>query len=446
MNSSYETKTIRKIACRTIPILALMFTVCFIDRVNIGFAALTMNKDLGFSSGVYGLGAGIFFLGYFIFQVPSNLILNKIGARIWLPCMMITWSLISGAMALINDATSFYIVRFFLGVAEAGLYPGAILYISYWFPSKNRATMAALFGAGATFGIAIGSVISGALMEMHGLFGLRNWQLMFLLEAIPSVLLGIVSFFFLTSRPEDASWLAEDERNWLVKTLMAEETAKKETASCSIWIGIFDVRVLALSFVYFGLSATLYALGLWAPLMIKTLGFSPIEIGFLNSGPAIIGLIAVLLYSWHSDRTGERTWHVVIACLIGAVGFVLACSMTSVVSVIVALTLIHFGSGGPKGALWSMPTMFLSGPAVAAGIATINAIGNLGGFFGPAIIGYIKQTTGNFTYGLYAVGATLALSAVIMLLTARLYPMEPAPRKVSLASSNVAVPDPVNLE
>ena len=173
-----------------------MFTVCFIDRVNIGFAALTMNKDLGFSSGVMAFGAGIFFLGYFLFQVPSNIILNKIGARIWLPCIMIAWSLISGAMAAIYDATSFYIVRFFLGVAEAGLYPGAILYISYWFPAKNRAAMAAIFGAGATLGIAVGSLISGALMEIHSLFGLKDWQLMFLLEAIPSVLLGIVSFFF----------------------------------------------------------------------------------------------------------------------------------------------------------------------------------------------------------------------------------------------------------
>ena len=296
----------------------LLYFIAFIDRVNIGFASLTMNKDLGFSPSVFGFGAGIFFLGYFLFEVPSNLILEKVGARIWIARVMITWGLISSGMAFVQGSTSFYVLRFLLGAAEAGFFPGIILYLSYWFPARKRAAVTALFMAAAPLSTALGSPISGALLEMHGLLGLAGWQWMFLIEAVPALILGVVVLFYMTDRPEKAKWLADDERAWLVNEMNAERAAKSGTASHSIWRGLADPKVLALSLVYFGTSAGLYTLGIWAPQIIKEFGLTSLQVGFLNAIPATLAVVAMVLWARHSDRTGERKWHVVAACLLAS--------------------------------------------------------------------------------------------------------------------------------
>ncbi|WP_245506216.1 MFS transporter [Rhizobium leguminosarum] len=425
-----ETRVLRKITFRIVPFIMLLYFIAFLDRVNIGFAALTMNQDLGFSSTVFGIGAGIFFVGYFLFEVPSNLILNKVGARIWIARVMITWGIVSGLMAFVQGTTSFYALRFLLGVAEAGFFPGIILYLSFWFPARRRAAVTAIFMAAAPLSTVLGSPISGALMEMHGFLGLAGWQWMFLIEAAPAIILGVVVLFYLTDRPEKAKWLTDEERSWLVKTMNAEQAGKSK-ASHSILAGLADIRVIALALVYFGTSAGLYTLGIWAPQIIKQFGLSALQVGFINAIPGIFAVVAMILWARHSDKTGERTWHVVGACLLAAAGLAFATGATSVYTVLIALTLVNIGISSSKPPLWSMPTLFLSGPAAAAGIATINSIGNLGGFVGPSMIGWIKDTTGSFAGGLYFVAGLLMISAILTLVLARSGPKAADTRAVS---------------
>jgi ACS family tartrate transporter-like MFS transporter len=419
MSAELETRVLRKITLRIVPFVMLLYFIAFIDRVNIGFAALTMNKDLGFSPTTFGFGAGIFFVGYFLFEVPSNLVLDKVGARIWIARVMITWGIISGAMAFVTGANSFYALRFLLGAAEAGFFPGIILYLSYWFPARQRAAVTAIFMAAAPLSTVLGSPVSGALLEMHGLLGLTGWQWMFIIEGVPAVVLGVVVLFYMTDRPEQAKWLSGEERNWLVTTMNTEAAEKSGIAAHSIWRGLADMRVLALSLVYFGTSAGLYTLGIWAPQIIKEFGLTSLQVGFLNALPGVVAVVAMVLWARHSDRSGERTWHVVGACMLAAVGLMLAGFAGSVIAVLLALTLVNIGISSAKPPLWSMPTLFLSGSAAAAGIATINAIGNLGGFVGPAMIGWIKDLTGSFQGGLFFVAGLLVLSAVLTVALAR---------------------------
>jgi MFS transporter, ACS family, tartrate transporter len=428
MTDSVEKRALRRITWRIVPYVCFLYFIAFIDRVNIGFAALTMNKDIGLSPAVFGFGAGIFFLGYFIFEVPSNLILEKVGARRWIARILITWGIISGAMAFVEGAYSFYALRFLLGVAEAGFFPGIILYLSYWFPARNRAAVTAIFMAAAPISVALGSPISTALMELDGLMGMKGWQWMFIMEAAPAVIMGFVTFFFMTDRPEKATWMPADEKAWLVKTMDAEVAARAGAAHPSPWRALVNPRVLALAVIYFGTSAGLYTLGIWAPSIIKQLGVSTMTVGFLNMVAPTVSVIAMYLWSRHSDRTGERTWHVVIACLCASTGLILAGASTDLILagaaagliiVIMTLTMVNVGISSCKPPLWSMPTMFLSGPAAAAGIATINSIGNLGGFVGPSMIGWIKQSTGSFAGGLYFVAGLLVLSAALTLVLAR---------------------------
>ncbi|MBV1703096.1 MAG: MFS transporter [Hyphomicrobiales bacterium] len=420
MTTEVETRTLRKITLRIIPFVMLLYFVAFIDRVNIGFAALTMNKSLGFSPAVFGFGAGIFFFGYFLFEVPSNIALHKLGARIWIARVMITWGLISGAMVFVHGSTSFYVTRFLLGAAEAGFFPGIILYLSYWFPARQRAAVTAWFMAAASLSTALGSPISGALLQMNGLLGLAGWQWMFLLEAAPAILLGFVVLGFMTDRPEQAKWLAPDEQNWLTASLRAENANLPPGAGHGFWQGLTDPRVLALSLVYFGTSAGLYTLGIWAPQIIKQFGLTSLQVGFVNAIPAVISIFAMVLWARNSDRSNERTWHVVIMCVLAAIGLVLAGISTTIVTVLAALTLVNIGISSAKPPLWSMPTLFLSGTAAATGIATINSIGNLGGFVGPYMIGWIKGVTGSFAGGLYFVAGLVMLSAVLTLILARI--------------------------
>jgi len=416
MDMEIEKRTLKKITWRIVPFIMILYLIAYIDRVNIGFAALTMKEDLGFTASVLGFGAGIFFLGYFLFEVPSNVILHKVGARIWIARVMLTWGLIAGGMAFVDSTTSFYVMRFLLGVAEAGFFPGIILYLSYWFPARHRAGVIAMFMAAAPIAVAIGSPISAALLQMDGIWGFAGWQWMFVIEAIPAVILGIVVFFYMTDRPEKAKWLKEDERNWLVKTMQDEDVGKNSNQHHSILRGLLNPRVLALALVYFGTSAGLYTLSIWAPQIIKDLGVSSMTVGLVNAIPPIISVVAMVLWSRHSDRTGERTWHVAIACMLAAVGLVIAASTHNMVGLIAALTIVNVGISCSKPPLWSMPTLFLSGTAAATGIATINSIGNLGGFAGPVMIGWIKDQTGSYAGGLYFVAGLLVLSTVLTLI------------------------------
>ena len=419
MATELENRTMRKVSLRIVPFIMLLYFVSYIDRVNIGFASLTMNTDLGFSPTVFGLGAGIFFWGYFIFEVPSNIILDKVGARLWIARVMITWGLVSAAMAFAWDARSFYALRFLLGAAEAGFFPGIILYLSFWFPARRRAAMTSLFMAAAPLSVVLGSPLSTLLLEMHGLAGLNGWQWLFILEALPAVVLGVVVLFYMTDKPEQARWLADEERAWLVAEMNTERAGKAAGAHHSVWRGLMDPRILTLALIYFGTSAGLYTLGIWAPQIIKSFGLGNLEVGFLNAVPPTVAVLAMYLWSRHSDRMNERTWHVVIPCLLAAVGLALAGLSTSVVAVVAALILVNVGISAAKPPLWSMPTLFLSGPAAAAGIATINSIGNLGGFVGPAMIGWIKDQTGSFLGGLFFVAGLLVLSAVLALVLSR---------------------------
>jgi ACS family tartrate transporter-like MFS transporter len=419
MDASLEKATMRRVSWRLVPFICLLYFIAFIDRVNIGFAALTMNKDLGFSSAVFGFGAGIFFFGYFLFEVPSNIILDKVGARLWIARVMITWGVISGAFAFVKGETSFYALRFLLGAAEAGFFPGIILYLSYWFPARYRAGVVSLFMAAAPISVVLGSPLSTALLAMDGLLGLHGWQWMFIVEAIPAVVLGIVVLFYMTDRPETATWLPDEQRAWLVAEMNAERASRQVAARHGIVAGLADLRVLALALIYFGTSAGLYTLGIWAPQIIKGFGLSTLAVGFLNGVPPTLAVIAMILWARHSDGTGERTWHVVIACLAAALGLLLAGGAASVAAVIAALSLVNIGISAAKPPLWAMPTMFLSGQAAAVGIATINSIGNLGGFVGPWAIGWIKDRTGSFTGGLVFVAGLLVLSAALTLVVAR---------------------------
>lgn len=419
MSVALEQRVMKKISWRIIPFIMLLYFVAFLDRVNVGFAAIHMNKDIGLTPAIFGFGSGLFFVGYFLFEVPSNLALERFGARIWIARVMLTWGLISGAMAFIQGPTSFYVLRFLLGAAEAGFFPGIILYISYWFPERNRAAVTALFMAAAPISVALGSPISGALLQMHGLFGLSDWQTLFVIESIPALLLGVVVLFYLTDHPEKASWLADEERAWLSETMSAERAAKdRQGASHGILKGMTDLRVLALSLIYFGTSAGLYTLGIWAPQLIHSFGLTSFQTGVFNAIPPIVSVAAMYLWSRHSDKTGERIWHVALACTAAGIGLFFAGYAVTLVAVIVALVVVNSGVTSAKPPLWTMPTLFLSGSAAASGIATINSLGNLGGFVGPYVIGLIKQQTGSFEGGLFFVGGLLILSAIVTLIVA----------------------------
>lgn len=420
MASDLEKRVIRKLTRRIVPFIMLLYFVAYLDRVNIGFAALTMNDAIGLSSAAFGFGAGIFFIGYFLFEVPSNLILHRVGARIWIARIMITWGLISGAMAFVQGPTSFYVLRFLLGAAEAGFFPGIILYLSYWFPARYRAGVTAMFMAAVPISIAIGSPISGALLLMDGLLGLQGWQWLFLVEAAPAIILAGVVLVYLTDRPDKANWLTDEERSWLVEEMRIEEhQVTQDNGDHSALRALANPWVLSLALIYFGTSAGLYTVGIWSPQIIAQYGVGPLATGLINAIPPIVAVLAMVLWARHSDRTGERNWHVFIACLIAAAGLGLAAYSASLVAVVLTLILVSAGVSSAKPPLWSIPTQFLTGAAAATGIATINSIGNLGGFAGPFIIGWIKDETGGYRGGLLSVAAALVFSAALVLVLAR---------------------------
>jgi MFS transporter, ACS family, tartrate transporter len=416
-----EARVSRKLMLRVIPFVMLLYFVSFLDRVNVGFAAMTMNKAIGLSPTAFGLGGGLFFIGYFLFEVPSNLILHRVGARLWIARVMVSWGLVSAASAFVVGPNSFYALRFLLGVAEAGFFPGIILYLSLWFPARQRAVAAAWFLAAAPISTAIGSPISGAIMKLPPLAGLADWQLLYLLEAVPAIILGFAVLKCLTDSPSKAHWLQADEREWLVARLKVEADARQSCAghTAGALSALRDPRVWALALIYFGTSAGLYTLGLWAPLIIRQYGFGAFETGLIAGIPSVIAVIAMIVWARHSDRREERTWHVVIPCVVACLGFVLVGGASTVLMVILALVAVNVGISAAKAPLWAMPSMFLSGAGAAAGIAMINSVGNLGGFAGPFVIGWLKNLTGSYAAGLYVVAGTLAVSAIVTLILSR---------------------------
>jgi ACS family tartrate transporter-like MFS transporter len=416
-NPSVEARVTRKLQTRILPFVMLLYLVSFLDRVNVGFAAFTMNRALGLTDAMFGFGGGIFFIGYIAFQVPANLMMMRMGARGWIARVVVAWGIVSMASAFVVGPHSFYAMRFLLGIAESGFFPGTLLYLSLWFPARQRALAIAAFMAAAPLSSAIGSPISGALMELPRIAGLANWQWLYIIEGFPAIVLGFLTLKVLTDTPEQATWLDADERTWLMDTLhseLAHDTTHPGIVAAA-WAALRDPRVLGLAFIYSGTSAGLYAIGFWAPLLIKQFGFSAMTVGWLIALPSIVAVVGMLAWARQSDRTLERVWHVAIPCLLGCVGLVWAGYAQAALPVILALAVASFGVNAAKPPMWAIPSMFLSGSSAAAGIALINSLGNLGGFVGPLVIGWMKTRWGSYTEGLLVVGACAAASAVVML-------------------------------
>jgi ACS family tartrate transporter-like MFS transporter len=406
-----------RITRRLIPFLFLLYIVAYLDRVNVGFAALQMKADLGFSDAVYGLGAGIFFLGYFLFEVPSNLILERVGPRWWIARIMISWGLISSAMMFVRGELAFHALRFLLGVAEAGFFPGMILYLTYWFPAAERARAVALFMTATAMAGVVGGPLSGALLEMDGIGGLAGWQWLFLIEGLPAVALGFVVLRVLCDRPEQAQWLEPHERSWLVARLAAErETVATSHRNIELRRAIAEPRVWSLVVLYFALIIGIYAVSLWLPQIVAGLArMSPLTVGLVTAIPYLVASIGMVVVGRHSDRSGERRWHIAGPALAGAVGFAASASVEDPVLALASLSLAALGIWSALGPFWTVPPSFLAGTAAAGGIALINSIGNLGGFVGPYALGLLKQATGTFRLGFLLLALSLLVVAALAL-------------------------------
>jgi MFS transporter, ACS family, tartrate transporter len=404
----------RKIAWRLIPYLMLCYFVAYLDRVNLGFAALTFKGDLGFGDAVFGLGAGIFFAGYFIFEVPSNIVLEKVGARVWIARIMITWGLVSAAMAFVQGETSFYIVRFLLGVAEAGFFPGIILYLTYWYTSAERAKMIGLFMVAIALSSIVGSPLSAFILaNMGGLQDLKGWQWLFIIEAMPAIVLGAVTYFYLTDRPAHASWLTPEERQGVTQRLAAEKASREAVRKFSVGQALTNPRVLGLALVYFGIVTGLYGLGFWLPQIVKAFGLSTSMTGWVVAIPYVFSAIVMVLWSRHSDHTGERVWHVAVAAFLGGAGLIAGAYLGDPVLAMAALTLGSIGTFAALPTFWTLPTALLTGTAAAAGIALINSIGNLGGFAGPYLVGWIRETFKDPALATASLGGFMILAGII---------------------------------
>ncbi len=411
MDPQAQGRTLEQVRRRLIPFMLLLYIVAYLDRINVGFAALQMKADLGFSDTVYGLGAGIFFIGYFLFEVPSNLILERVGPRFWISRIMISWGVVSSAMMLVSDATTFYVLRFLLGVAEAGFFPGMILYLTYWFPSAERARAVAQFMTATAVAGVIGGPVSGALLELHGLAGLAGWQWLFLVEGLPAIVLGLVVLVYLTDRPEQASWLTPQQRTWLAGRLAAERASTERRHGRDLWRALAHPRVWSLCLLYFVLVLGIYGVSLWLPQMLAArVSTSDLGVGVLSAIPYGVAAVAMVLVGGHSDRTAERRGHIAAPALVGALGFVTTATSDDPVLALSGLSLAALGIWSTLGPFWTLPTAFLSGTAAAGGIALINSVGNLGGFVGPWVLGLLKDATGDFRAGLWFLA--LALLAV----------------------------------
>ncbi|WP_114812075.1 MFS transporter [Paraburkholderia kururiensis] len=421
-----EARTMARVTARLVPFLIVCYFIAYLDRVNVGFAALQMNKALDLSSSAFGFGAGIFFIAYFFFEVPSNLLLERFGARRWIARIMFTWGILAGAMAFIphlsrmtgmSNAHVFYTLRILLGVAEAGFFPGIIFLLTLWFPAKYRARVVGYFMAAIPLSTVIGSPISGALLSLDGKSGLAGWQWLYLIEAAPALILAIGVLLYLTDKPADAHWLGDDERAWLVARQAQERRHRESVRSFSVLEALFNPRILAIALIYFGANATNYGLSFFLPQIVKAFGLTNLQTGFVTSLPYIVGLVAMVYWGRHSDRSLERKRHVAIALVIAAGGIAAAAGLDNPVLKMIALSIAGFGIFGCLPIIWTLPAAFLSGAAAAGGIAAVNSLGNLAGFFGPYAMGWIKDATGGFGAGLLCLaGAGLVGAAAALLL------------------------------
>ncbi|WP_018260389.1 MFS transporter [Methylobacterium sp. WSM2598] len=430
-----EARTIRKVAWRLLPLIVIIYLIAYIDRTNVSFAATGgMSQALGLSAKDFGFGAGIFFLGYFVFEVPSNLLLEKAGARRWIARIMISWGLVAGAMAFVTGPTSFVVMRFLLGVAEAGFFPGVILYFTYWFPKAYRSRVLASLYLAVPVSNAVTAALSGVLLRLDGALGLAGWQWLFLVEAAPAVLLAFVVLRWLTDSPAVADWLAPDEKAWLCGAIERErqDLLRQEQGHMSLRRAFSDLRVLSLALMYFTIVTATYGITYFLPQIVKGLGGSDLEVGLVSAAPYVVGTIGLLVWSWSSDRMRERKWHYIVACLLGAGGLAAAGLYGNTLMAVVAIAVATIGLYGCKPAFWTMPSEFLTGTAAAGGIAMINSIGNLGGFVGPFVVGWIKDATGGFGAALGFLTACAVLSALLALLT--------APGRVRTAAKVAALP------
>jgi ACS family tartrate transporter-like MFS transporter len=414
MDAALEKSAMRKIYIRLLPFAVLSYVLAYIDRINVSFAGLTMRGDLNMSATDFGFAVGMFYWGYFIFEVPSNVILEKVGARLWIARIMITWGILAGLTAIVTGTTSFAIVRFLLGVAEAGFFPGIVLYFTYWFPSHHHARIVSGFLVGLPLAVALGAPISTALLGLDGMFGLRGWQIMYIAEAIPTVVIGIATYFILTDRPEQAKFLTAEERSWLAAKLTAERKVKEAVRTFTLWQAMRDPKVLLLALNYLGIVTASLGMLIFIPQIIKSLGHSSnMTVGWLTMIPYICGGIAMVIWGRISDRMNERRWNLLAACVLSTAGLVLAGMTMGTWWALVGMSIAAMGFYGSKGPFFAMPPMFLSGTALAGGIAWINSIGNLGGFFGPWYVGVMKDATGSFAGGLFGL-ALLALIASLI--------------------------------
>ena len=400
-----ERRATRHITLRLIPFMFVLYIVAYLDRVNVGFAALQMNADLQLSHAAFGFGSGIFFLGYFLFEIPSNLILHKVGARRWIARIMITWGVIASSMMFVTGAKSFYALRFLLGLAEAGFFPGMILYLTYWFPRKYLARNVALFMTATALAGVVGGPVSGVLLEMNGLGGLSGWQWLFVLEGLPAVFLGIAVFFYLPEKPQNASWLPEDEKSWLIQRLADEHREKAREPEQKLWPAMKSGRVWALCLIYFTLVVGMYGIAMWLPMMLKSAtGFGHLLVGVISIIPYLVAAVFMIIIGLLSDRTGERKRFMSGSLVLAALGFLLSVYAASPAGSIAGLVIAAAGIWGALGPFWAFAGSFLSGVAAAGGFALINSIGNLGGFTGPALVGFFRSSTGSYTTGMIFLG------------------------------------------
>jgi len=412
----FERATMQRVTWRLLPFLLLLYIISWLDRVNVGFAKLQMNTDLGLSDTAYGFGAGIFFLAYAACEIPSNLLLVRFGARRWIARIMITWGLISAGMMFVQGELSFYAMRLLLGAAEAGFLPGIVYYLSQWFPRAQRAKAVSWFMIGIPLSIVFGGPLSGWLLGFEGHLGLHGWQWMFLAEGIPAVLLGFAVLVYLTEKPADAKWLSADQRDWLSKVIEAEHVEAQARHRVSVGEVLRHPTVWLLAAIMFCCQTGSYGLTLWVPTIVKGLsGFSNFEVGMISSLPYIAAAAGMVLIGRSSDRTGERFMHVAIPTAIGAAGFVATALFKSPVPAMIALAIAAVGDYGARGPFWALPGKFLTGGAAAAGIALINAMGAVGGFIGPSAVGYLKDVSGNFESGLFLLAGILLIGSLLTL-------------------------------
>jgi ACS family tartrate transporter-like MFS transporter len=407
----FERELMGKVSLRLIPFMFVLYIVSYLDRVNVSFASLQMNAQLGFSAEAYSVGAGIFFIAYFIFEIPSNLILHRVGARLWISRIMITWGLISSAMMFVKGPASFYTLRFLLGVAEAGFFPGMILYLTYWFPNDVRGRAIARFMTATAVAGAIGSPISGLLLELNGIGGLYGWQWLFLIEGIPSVLLAFLTLAYLPDGPAKASWLTTDEKKWIAERLERERTQTHSTGAA-----MTSGRVWTFAAIYFGIVMGFYGITFWLPQIVKAFSaMNDFFVGCLAAIPWIAATVIMVVTSKHSDRTRERRWHVAGSAAAGAAGLIGAGVTANPVVELAALSLAAAGIWATLGPFWAMSSESLAGTGAAAGIALINSVGNLGGFLGPYIIGWVRTRTASFAWGLVVLALFLIAGAGVTL-------------------------------